>query len=177
MTFGIPATYRHQPFCNCFECTALPEDKILSTRSNNLDAINSNLDGKFVHITKPLTIYTKPDGKVIRRIAQPGKYVGKVDNITGGWITLDNQGGYIRFSNDLVFVKPDPNAIPLNTSQLTDVALGALEQVPGGEVITLGKNIQSAANEITSIDWLGNLKWIAIGVVVVLVLILAIKLS
>ena len=177
MTFGVPSTYRHQPFCNCFDCTALPEDHLLASPVNHLDAMNSALDGKFIHITKPLTIYTAPDGKTVRRIAKPGGYVGKVQTINIPWITLDNQGGYIRYSNDLVFVKPDPNAVLLNTSQLTDIELNALQQIPGGEVITLSKQVASGANALANIDWLGDLRWIAIGVVVVLVLVLAIKLT
>ena len=169
--------FAHVPYCNCFECTALPEDQILIKGTNHLDAMNSALQGKFIHITKPLTIYTAPDGKTVRRIAKPGGYVGKVQEINIPWITIDNQGGYIRYSNDLVFVKPDPNAVPLNTSQLTDVALNAMSEIPGGEIITTGKEVVNGANALASIDWLGDLKWIAIGIIVVLVLILAIKLT
>jgi hypothetical protein len=169
--------WTHGSFCDCFECTALPEHKILAQQIDSVDALNQGLDGKFVHITKPLTIYTAPDGKKVRRIAQPGKYVGKVQNITGGWITLNNNLGYIRFSNDLIFVKPDPNAPPLSKAQLVDVETGILEQMPGGEVVTAGKAIETAGEKLASIDWIGDLKYIAIGIIVVLVLILAIKLS
>jgi len=49
-------TFIHRPFCDCFECTALPEDKILSNHADAIQKLSPN-DSKI--------LYAPPGGIII----------------------------------------------------------------------------------------------------------------
>ncbi len=151
--------------CNCYDCQPYSGNHVEET-----------ILGKFVHSSKSVNVYNEPGGNP-RKAVKSGGFIGAVEglNTKKNWIKLTNGLGWIPYTKDLTFKKPDPNAAPLTGAQKLDVILNVAKAmpVPGGNVVKIGSDVKDAGESV--IDFMSHWKLILIGVIVLIVLLAYLK--
>lgn len=150
--------------CDCLDCV----------ESDTINSIDSII-GQFISSNKPINVYEKPGGKLLRTIPA-GKFVGKVEslNTKGNWIKLPDYSGrgYIVKNKDLSF-RIGAILPPLTNEEKIDIALNTVKTLPGGQLVEAGEIAVDAGKGV--ISFLGQWKFILIAVIIVLILLAYLK--
>lgn len=183
---------KHVKECDCYECSGDPYIKSLHEKFNKSDRMLStgrtdNFDvapfvGKFVRSNSPINVYKGP-GEKVWRTAKPQSYIGAVEsfNTKQNWIKLTN-GDWIYYEpTKLQFNAPDNSAPHEFTTwekmQLALASQPATSPASGiGQAVAIGAT--GAAESVVDFlpDW-STLKWILIGVVVVILIAVVYKIT
>jgi len=164
--------FKHNNYCDCFEC-ASPDAPFIGDNADVLLAINDYLGfgikaGDIIQVTKVINLYS-PSGGTGKTIVPPKSY--KVDHVTPTFIYLagevDSRGnltdtykGYYMYAN--------PNTYVVLPSVLVKTVTGL--NTARDTVNEIGVSISDKLNEL-----LGGFKWLIIGAIVLLVVLLILR--
>lgn len=169
--------YANHYNCDCLECMKANTyesyfDRLSYMMPDNVEGQPSEfLDGTLVAL-KPMIIYSRPDGNNIRSV-KANQTVGKIysyvvkDGVVW-WQLYDNQG----------FVK---HGSGLFDAQMLQSSIAAVKSASDAKVKAaadkrINANREKLISDLTP-DFLGDLKWYLIGIVVIVVLIMIYKIT
>lgn len=166
-----PDFQRHDPRCDCFECTS-PDSLLAQDHADPLLWINDKLGfgikaGDVIETTKVVMLYggkTATGGTDVKAISPPRNF--RVFGVDDKFVTFDNDPNYGQYKG--YFINNDPSAYV---------------KLPGALISTVntGQAVEQKIEDIknTSLDFLSGLgsylKWGLIGIAAILVLLVILR--